>query len=236
MVDTVRDARRHAGFNIAIAEQHPGSRQAVRLGIPRRTPEITVIVDGAEVVAPAVAVVQQAVAVRHADPGGKILRIMAIRKIAAAPAADKPLIRQTQQVIAIQRAIELPGPGALLPAVIETHCSAEREFWRSRQINDRVALPVAGQYFYFYRRLAHAIELFHTLFDIAQVENFSFEPGEGHLQCPRRDAFKAYLLELTFQNGKLEDTTGEILFGQKCTAGDIAPADVPVRHGVSQGI
>ena len=123
-----------------------------------------------------------------------------------------------------------------MSAVIETHCSAERECWRSRQINDRVALPVAGQYFYFNRRLAHAIELLHPLFDIAQVENFSFEPGEGHVQGARRNAFKAYLLELTFQNRELENTTGEILFGQKRTAGDIAPADVPVRHGVSQGI
>lgn len=115
MVDAVGDARRHAGFDIAIAEQHPGAIQTVGFGVARRTPEPAVIIDGAEVVAPAVAVVQQAVAVRHADPGGKILSIMAVRKIAAAPAADKPLIRQPQQVIAVQRAIELSGTGTLCP-------------------------------------------------------------------------------------------------------------------------
>ncbi len=34
MVDAVRDARRHAGFDIAIAEQHPGAVQPVGFGIP----------------------------------------------------------------------------------------------------------------------------------------------------------------------------------------------------------
>ena len=56
------------GFDIAIAEQDPGAIQTVGFGVARRTPEPAVIIDGAEVVAPAVAVVQQLTTRKKSPP------------------------------------------------------------------------------------------------------------------------------------------------------------------------
>ncbi len=114
-------ACRNAGFHIPVAEDHPGRVKAVGFGIARGEPVESLVIDGGPVVTPGVAVVQQSVAKRHADARLEILRIVRAGKITAAPAADKPFIRQPQHIIGGEHAAQLVFAGALLPAIIQAY-------------------------------------------------------------------------------------------------------------------
>ncbi|VXC48249.1 hypothetical protein YERSI8AC_100009 [Enterobacterales bacterium 8AC] len=235
-IDTVRQAQRQAGFYLTVAEHDAGQVETVRLAVAAGAPVEALIVDGREVVAVGIVVIRQPVAVRQADTRLHAAGVVIAGEIAAARAGDKPLIRQPQQVIAGQRAVDLPGAGAFLPAVIEPQPQHHREFRRGGQVHHRIARLAARQDFNLDRLLTQAVDLLHALFDIAQVKDSAHQAGERHLQHAVIAFIQLDLLQLAFKNEKLQFPARQILLSEERAAGDVTARDIPVGDLLYQGL
>ncbi len=166
MADVMVQTKLKAGFDFPVAEQHPRSAEAVRDVVAVAIPVETIGVKAAVIVAPAIAVIQQPIAIRHADARLEILRIAPVAESAAATTADKPAIGNTQQVVTHQRAGKLTDAGASLATIVHIQPQRQRKLGCAGQVNNGIARLRRGNDFNLNRRSTKPVYLLHTLFNV----------------------------------------------------------------------
>ncbi len=166
MADIMVKPKLKAGFDLPVAEQHPRAAEAVSDVVAVAIPVETIGVKAAVIVAPAIAVIQQPIAIRHADARLEILRIAPVAESAAAAAANEPAIGNTQQVVTHQRGRKLTDAGASLAAIVHIQPQDQRKLGCAGQVDNGIARLSRRDDFNLNRRSTKPVYLLHSLFNI----------------------------------------------------------------------